>query len=150
MSDILKTETAGPDQDNFWIDLASDSVQAGFPSPAYDYSKSSLSLNELLIRNKSSTFMIRVEGDSMTGAGILDGDYLLVDSSLEPQDHDIVIANLNGEFTVKELRTGKFPRLVPKNPAFPVIEIKEGDVLTITGVVTGVVRKMNPRYGRKP
>ena len=50
---------------------------------------------------------------------------------------------------MKELRTGKFPRLVPKNPAFPVIEIKEGDVLTITGVVTGVVRKMNPRCGRK-
>ena len=133
MSDISKTDAAGPDQAEFWIDLASDSVQAGFPSPAYDY----------------STFMIRVEGDSMTGAGILDGDYLVVDSSLEPHDHDIVIANLNGEFTVKELRTGKFPRLVPKNPAFPVIEIKEGDVLTITGVVTGVVRKMNPRCGRK-
>ena len=149
MSDISKTDAAGPDQAEFWIDLASDSVQAGFPAPAYDYSKSSLSLNELLIQNKSTTFMIRVEGDSMTGAGILDGDYLVVDSSLEPHDHDIVIANLNGEFTVKELRTGKFPRLVPKNPAFPLIEIKEGDVLTITGVVTGVVRKMNPRCGRK-
>ena len=127
----------------------SSSVVAGFPSPAEQYQEPPLDLNELLVKRPAATYFVRVEGDSMTGAGILDGDYLVVDSSLEPHDHDIVIANLNGEFTVKELRTGKFPRLVPKNPAFPVIEIKEGDVLTITGVVTGVVRKMNPRCGRK-
>ena len=127
----------------------SGSVVAGFPSPAKQYQEPPLDLNELLVKRPAATYFVRVEGDSMTGAGILDGDYLVVDSSLEPHDHDIVIANLNGEFTVKELRTGKFPRLVPKNPAFPLIEIKEGDVLTITGVVTGVVRKMNPRCGRK-
>ena len=84
----------------------SGSVVAGFPSPAEQYLEPPLDLNELLVKRPAATFFVRVEGDSMIGAGIRDKDLLVVDRSLTPANGDIIIASVNGEFTVKTYRTG--------------------------------------------
>ena len=85
-------------------------VVAGFPSPAEQYQEQPLDLNELLVKRPAATFFVRVQGDSMIGAGITDGDLLVVDRSLLPADGDIIIACIDGDFTVKRYReegTGK-------------------------------------------
>ena len=82
----------------------SGSVVAGFPSPAEQYMEPPLDLNELLVKRPAATYFVRVSGDSMTGAGINDGDILVVDRSLRPADGDIIIACVDGDFTVKRLR----------------------------------------------
>ncbi len=117
-------------------------VQAGFPSPAEDYLDKTLDLNELLISHPAATFFVRVAGDSMQGAGIFSGDTLVVDRSLEATDNKIVVAIVNGEFTVKRLRLkeGRIS-LVPENPNFPTIEVKEGSDFQVWGVVTYVIHK---------
>ncbi len=116
------------------IPVALERVPAGFPSPAQDYWDGDIDLNEHLIRNRPATFVVRVAGESMVGAGIADGDELIVDRSLDPTDGDVVIAIVEGELTVKRLRlTAAGPELHPENPAFPVLRPAE---LTIWGVVT--------------
>lgn len=117
-------------------------VSAGFPSPAEDYVDRKLDLNELLIKNPAATFFVRVAGDSMTGAGILHDDILIVDRSLEPVDSNIVIAVYNGELTVKRLmqKNGK-ARLVAENPAYSPLVISEESDCEIWGVVTSVVHQ---------
>jgi len=120
-------------------------VHAGFPSPAEDYLDKKLDLNELLIKRPASTFFVRVAGDSMTGAGISSGDMLIVDRGLEAVDGRIVVAIVNGEFTVKRLRTkaGQIS-LCPENPNFPVIAITEGMDFEIWGVVAHVIHSFIP------
>lgn len=115
-------------------------VKAGFPSPADDYLDKKLDLNEHLIKHPSSTFFVKVKGDSMIKAGINSGDILIVDRSLEPRDKKIVIAIVNGEFTVKRVskKSGKL-FLVSENDNYPPIEIKEGMEFEIWGVVTNVI-----------
>ncbi len=117
-------------------------VQAGFPSPAEDYLDKAIDLNELLITHPAATFFVRVSGDSMQGAGISSGDTLVVDRSLEPTDGKIVVAIFNGEFTVKRLKMqeGRIS-LVPENPAYPILQIKEGSDFQVWGVVTYVIHK---------
>lgn len=115
-------------------------IAAGFPSPADDYVEDRIDLNQHLIRHKEATFFLRVKGDSMLGAGIHDGDLLIVDRALDPVDGKIVIAVLDGELTVKRLERRKgIIRLVPENPAFPPIEVKNEQDLVIWGVVTNVI-----------
>ncbi len=117
-------------------------VQAGFPSPAEDYVEGRLDLNELMVRHPSATYYVRVAGDSMEGAGIFENDFLVVDRALEARDGDIIVAFLNGEFTLKRLRIeGNKIRLEPENPKYEPIEISEGDEFMVWGVVTGVIRK---------
>ncbi len=118
------------------------SVAASFPSPADDYLQKRLDLNEYCIRNRAATFFVEVEGDSMTGAGIYDGDILVVDRSLDYKPGDVVIAYLDEGFTVKRLIkvAGRW-YLKPENPAFGVIELLEGMEVVIWGVVTYVVHK---------
>ncbi len=118
------------------------SVQAGFPSPAENDLDRTLDLNEFLISHPAATFFVRVTGDSMQNAGIFSGDILIVDRSLEPADHKIVIAVIAGEFTVKRLRIheGKI-FFVPENPAYPILEVKEGNDFQVWGVVTYVIHK---------
>lgn len=118
-------------------------VSAGFPSPADDYLEQHLDLNEYLIKNPSATFFVRVEGDSMVGASIQAGNILIVDRSLEASHGDIVIAVLNGAFTVKRFykKQGDF-RLIPENPKYPVISIREGDEFIIWGVVAHVLNEL--------
>lgn len=118
-------------------------VPAGFPSPAADHTRKELDLNEHLIRNKEATFIFRVKGDSMIGAGIYDGDELIVDRSIDPRHGNVVLAVLNNEFTVKRLhRRGGRVQLVAENPHYPPIVIKEGEELLIWGVVTRNLHKL--------
>lgn len=117
-------------------------VPAGFPSPAQDYIERTLDLNELCIKRPAATYFVRVEGDSMIEAGICPDDILIVDRSVTAQHGDIVIAQVQGEFTVKELVMRPQVQLLPRNKAYPPITFAEGAELELFGVVTGVVRQM--------
>ena len=124
----------------FKVPLFAHTVRAGFPSPADDYVADTLDLNEHLMPRKEASFLLRAKGDSMLGAGIHDGDILIVDRSLTPVHGKIVIAALDGQFTVKRLekKRGKI-RLLPANPEFEPIEIGDEQELQIWGVVTSVI-----------
>ena len=112
-------------------------VAAGFPSPAQDYFDGRIDLNTHLIKDITSTFVVRVTGDSMEGAGISDGDELIVNRALEPRDGSVVIAVLDGELTVKRLRiTGNGVVLQADNPRYPDIRVPALSELTIWGVAT--------------
>ena len=125
------------------LDVCPWSVHAGFPSPAADHARKQIDLNEHLIRNKEATFIFRVKGDSMVGIGIYDGDELLVDRSIEPKHGNIVLAVLNNEFTVKKLyRRGCVVKLLAENLIYPPIVVKDGEELTIWGVVTRNLHKL--------
>lgn len=117
-------------------------VSAGFPSPAADYEESRLDINEYLVRNPVSTFFFPVQGDSMEGAEIHDGDILVVDKSVRARHGHIVIAFIDGERLVKRLhkRAGRVA-LVAENPGYPALEIQEGMELLIWGVVIGKFKR---------
>ncbi|WP_052507344.1 LexA family protein [Desulfonatronovibrio magnus] len=118
-------------------------VPAGFPSPADDYMDKSLDLNAYLVSNKAASFFVRVAGDSMEGAGILNGDILLIDRSLDPAHNKIVVAILNNELTVKKIRyKGNRVFLIADNPEYQPIEITEHMECAIWGVVAAVIRKL--------
>jgi SOS regulatory protein LexA len=115
-------------------------VEAGFPSPAEEELADNLSLDDLLIQNREATFLLKVSGDSMSNAGILPGDMVLVDKGEVPKSGDIVIAEVDGEWTMKYLRKrGESVLLLPANPKYQPIKPKRE--LKIAGVVTAVVRK---------
>ncbi len=115
-------------------------VEAGFPSPAEEELADTLSLDDLLIQNPSATFLLKVSGDSMSGAGILPGDMVIIDKGQEPKSGDIVIAEVDGEWTMKYLKKrGESVTLVPANPLYKPIRPKKE--LKIAGIVTAVVRK---------
>jgi DNA polymerase V len=122
--------------------LFSYSISAGFPSPASDYIDQRLDLNQYLGMHSEATFFLRVQGDSMQGAGIFDGDLLIVDRSVQAKSGNVVIAVIDGEFTVKRLqRRAGMTWLKAENPAYPPIELKEGQELEIWGVVSHVIHK---------
>ena len=118
-------------------------VEAGFPSPAEDYLDRRLDLHQHLVRNEAATFFLRAHGESMLGAGIHDGDLLIVDRSIEPAHRKVVIAAVDGELTVKRLlyREGRV-FLAPENPQFEPIDITESEFVHIWGVVTYVVHNL--------
>lgn len=125
------------------LDVCGWKVPAGFPSPAADHTQERIDLNKQLIRNKEATYIFRVKGDSMTGAGIYEGDALLVDRSMDPKHNHIVIAQLNNEFTVKRLyRRGGVVKLIAENPIYPPRLIKEEDDFIVWGVVTNNIHKL--------
>ena len=117
-------------------------VPAGFPSPAEDFAVKRHDLNELLITHAMATFLWRVSGQSMTEAGIFDGDILVVNRALTPVHKDVVVAEVDGEFTVKYFykRNGNI-KLQPANPTYPEITFKEGQSLRICGVVTSSIKR---------
>jgi DNA polymerase V len=118
------------------------SVCAGFPSPAADFTESSVDLNQLLIKHPAATFFIRVEGSSMVGAGIFPGDLLVVDRSLEPRHNTVIIAILNGEFTVKRLQKNNATvTLAPENPRYQSIRVTPESDFEVWGVVTHVIHE---------
>lgn len=125
---------------SFKVPLFGHTVQAGFPSPADDYVEDSLDLNDHLMPRKEASFLLRAKGESMIGVGIHDGDMLVVDRSITASDGLIVIAQLDGQFTVKTLekKRGRV-RLLPANPDFEPIELKDEQELQIWGVVTSVI-----------
>ncbi len=124
------------------IPLFNAKVAAGFPSPADDYVERTLDLNELCITNPPATYFVRAEGDSMIDAGIAPGDLLVVDRSLSPQSGDIIIAALDGEFTVKYLQKHPSVCLLPANENYPPIDIDPVQDFIIFGVVTNVVKQV--------
>ena len=125
---------------SFKVPLFGHTVRAGFPSPADDYVADTRDLNEHLMPRKEASFLLRAKGDSMLGAGIHDGDILVIDRSLTPANGKVVIATVDGQFTVKRLekKRGKI-RLLPANPDFEPIEFKDEQELQIWGVVTNVI-----------
>ena len=122
------------------IPLFSDLVQCGFPSPAADYVEQRIDLNELLVSHPSSTYFVKAAGDSMIEAGIGHGDLLVVDSSLNAEHGDIVIAAVGGEFTVKKLQLLPRVQLNPMNPAYSPIVVGREETLDIFGVVTYIIK----------
>lgn len=127
------------------IPYASGGIKAGFPSPAQDYMEESLDFNRDIIRHPAATFYGRVKGDSMVDAGISDGDIVVIDRALEPSHGDIVVAFINGEFTIKYLDTAHrdegFILLVPANKKYEPIKVYNDDSLVIWGVVAWTIKK---------
>lgn len=120
-------------------------VRAGFPSPAEDFTVNRLDLTQLLVTHPQATYLLRVAGASMHDAGIDDGDILLVDKAIKPKHGDVVVAVVDGEFTVKTLyqRAGRF-KLKAANPTFADIVPKEGQTVEVWGVVTSSIKRFLP------
>ena len=131
--------------------LLASRVQAGFPSPADDYVERSLDLNEELIRHPAATYFLRAGGCSMQGAGIHDGDLLVVDRSIDAEVGMVVVAVVDGEFTVKRLAPGGGGRrdgcgaealvLAAEHPGYPPIPIGPDTEVRVWGVVTSVIHR---------
>jgi DNA polymerase V len=118
-------------------------VPAGFPSPAADYQEDKLDLNRYLVKHPAATFFVRVTGDSMTGAGIGCGDLLVVDRGIEPKDKSVVLAVVDGEFTVKRIRIRREQiTLEPENDSYTAREITEDTRFEVWGVVTSVIHEL--------
>ena len=118
-------------------------LSCGFPSPAADYESELVDLNQLMLRHPDASFLARAHGDSMTGAGIHDGDVLAVDRSMQAQDGDIVVACVEGDYTVKRLRKRlDSVLLVAENPGYQPIEVRNPDELRIFGVVVLVLHPL--------
>ena len=123
------------------LPLADAGIRAGFPSPAEDYVSRTLDLNRELIDHPAATFYARVVGDSMSGEGIDEDDLLIIDKSLVPEDGDLAVCCIDGEFTLKRLRIcGKRISLVPSNPDYPAISITEGMDFKVWGIVTHTIK----------
>ena len=122
---------------------AQEGISAGFPSPADDFKELRISIDQEVVRNEEATFYARVSGESMQGAGLDDGDLIVIDRSLEPVDNKIAVCFIDGEFTVKRLKVTKDEvLLIPENPKYQSIKVTEENELIIWGVVTYVVKKL--------
>lgn len=125
------------------IPLANTGVSAGFPSPADDFKELRISIDQEVVKNEEATFYARVAGQSMQGAGLDDGDLLVIDRSKEPLDNAIAVCFIDGEFTVKRLKIeAECVYLMAENPNYSPIKVTEDNELIIWGVVTYVVKKV--------
>lgn len=123
--------------------MAQSGIHAGFPSPASDYMTQAIDLNRELVRHPEATFYGRVVGDSMTDAGVDEGDILVIDRSLDARNGDMAVCFVDGEFTLKHLQFhDEGLTLVPANSKYPSIEVTEGCDFKMWGVVTYVIRKV--------
>lgn len=122
-----------------------ESIHAGFPSPAADHTGERIDLARMMTPHPDTSFYAHVVGDSMRDAGILDGDVVVVDRSLEPKDGDFIIAFIDNEYTLKEFKmdsSGDGAWLIPHNPDFQPIHIeKSNDTFRVWGVVTYAIHK---------
>ena len=115
-------------------------VCAGFPSPAEEELRDTISFDDYLVAHRETSFLLSVTGDSMTGAGIMEKDLVIVERSLQPKNGDIILAEVDGNWTMKYFRKkGKTITLEAANPKYPPITPQEE--LRITGVITALVRK---------
>jgi len=119
-------------------------VQAGFPSPAEDLGAQRVDLTQLLIKHSQATYFLRASGHSMTEVGIFDNDILVVDRAIKPRNTHIVVAIVDGDFTVKQLyqRAGRI-KLKSANPTYPDITPKDGQTIEVWGVVTSSIKQFN-------
>ena len=124
--------------------LIEQGISAGFPSPADDFKEIRISLDRELVKNKEATFYARVSGESMIEAGIDDGDLLVIDRSLNPENGKIAVCLVDGEFTVKRIIKRKQNLyLKPENKNYKEIKISSGNELIVWGIVTFVIKKLN-------
>ena len=124
--------------------FADKGIRAGFPSPAQDYMGESIDLNHELVSHPATTFYARAVGDSMVGCGIDDGDLLVIDKSIEPMDGDIVVAFIDGEFTLKRVRLDKEAAclwLMPANESYKPIKVTEDNEFIVWGVLTYNIKR---------
>ena len=138
---ILYSADIGSRQELAFVDGG---IRAGFPSPAQDYMSESIDLNHELVRHPATTFYARAVGDSMKGRGIDDGDLLVIDKSLEPRDGDIVVAFVDGEFTLKTVKLepdGSCLWLMPANDDYSPIKVTEGNNFIVWGVLTYNIKR---------
>ncbi|MCV0439301.1 MAG: translesion error-prone DNA polymerase V autoproteolytic subunit [Hydrogenophaga sp.] len=124
------------------LPMPSVGVRAGFPSPAEDFAVNRLDLTQILVTHPQATFLLRVAGTSMRDAGIEDGDTLVVDRAIKPRHGHVVVAVVDGDFTVKYLhqRAGRV-RLKAANPTFPDIVPKDGQTIEVWGVVSSCIKR---------
>ncbi len=117
-------------------------LRAGFPSPADDFIEISIDINKEYIKNKDTTFFAKVKGNSMINAGIFDGDLLIIDKSLEPQNNKIAVCQIDGEFTVKRIKIEKdLIWLIAENEDFKPIRVTPDNEFLIWGIVTASIKK---------
>lgn len=124
--------------------FADQGIRAGFPSPAQDYMSDSIDLNQELIRHPATTFYARAVGDSMKGCGIDDRDLLVIDKAIDPQEGDIVVAYIDGEFTLKKVKLepdGSCLWLIPANDEYPPIKVTDENDFIIWGVLTYNIKR---------
>ena len=125
------------------LSLAGESISAGFPSPADDFKESKISIDQEVVKNESATFYARVVGQSMQGAGLDDGDLIVIDRSQEPGNGKIDVCYVDGEFTVKRLKVeNECIYLMPENKKYKALKVTEENQLIIWGVVTYVIKKL--------
>uniref|UniRef100_UPI004049D96F LexA family protein n=1 Tax=Flavobacterium sp. TaxID=239 RepID=UPI004049D96F len=118
-------------------------IKAGFPSPAADFDETKISIDQLVVKNETATFYAKANGNSMIGAGIDDGDILVIDRSIEPADNKIAVCFIDGDFTIKRIKIAEdCVYLQPENPKFQPIKVTEDNDLIIWGIVTYVVKKL--------
>ena len=141
----IKLTIYGADQPTgLALPYADEGVRAGFPSPAQDYMSENIDLNRELIRHPATTFYARVVGDSMRDAGIDEGDLLIVDKGIEPQENDVVVAFVDGEFTLKRIHIEMDRHefwLMPANESYHPIRVTEENQFMIWGVVTYNIKR---------
>ena len=126
------------------LPLLESRVPAGFPSPADDYLEQHLDLNEFLIEHPAATFFMRVEGDSIIGAGIQSGDLIIVDRAAPVGDNKVVVATVNGEFTIKRIKQrGTTLMLMPDNDQYPPLMVTDEMQVEVWGVVTYVIHRVS-------
>ena len=124
------------------IKVAEPRVAAGFPSPADDFIEMEINLQDYIVKNKEATFCVKVEGTSMTKAGINSGDIMIVDRSLHPKHNDIVLAVIDGEFTVKRIAVNENRLyLMPENDNFSPIKITTAMNFQVWGIITHIIHK---------
>ncbi|MCI1719764.1 MAG: translesion error-prone DNA polymerase V autoproteolytic subunit [Bacteroidales bacterium] len=137
-------------QGGVFLPLADGGIKAGFASPAQDYVENGIDLNRELVKNPASTFYGRVSGSSMIGAGIEDGDILVIDKSLQARDGDIAVCFVDGEFTLKRVKLdGEVIWLVPENPNYKPIKITKENDFAIWGVVTYTIKDIRRKNSEK-
>ena len=124
------------------VPMFGDSVSAGFPSPAEDYLDLDLNLHDYLVQNPAATFCVRANGDSMIDANIKSGDVMVVDRALDPTNNSIVLAVLDGEFTVKRIKKSSDELyLMPANENYQPVKVTSDINFQIWGVVTFIIHK---------
>ncbi len=148
----LKLSISGSDvSSQLELQYADGGVKAGFPSPAQDYVDEWIDLNSYLVPHPSSTFYARVAGDSMCEEGIDDGDLLIIDKSLQPEDGDLAVCCIDGEFTLKRLKLtrGNCLYLMPSNRKYKPIEVTEENEFMVWGIVTTTIKQNRRPRGRR-
>ncbi|MGM9809746.1 MAG: LexA family protein [Paludibacteraceae bacterium] len=144
------TSLTQADQEALLLEFVQE-IHAGFPSPAADHAGERIDLVRELSSHPETTFYARVSGDSMHDAGMFDGDIIVIDKSLEPHNGDIIIAAVDGEFTVKEFRRDEDNKggwLIPHNPAFQPIRVTAENNFSVWGVVTHCIHNLSRAIGK--